>query len=254
MDAIIITIGDELLAGDVPNENATWLAKKLTQKGIKVKEIIVIPDDIDSICRELDVLKDDDKYIFITGGLGSTHDDVTRDAISLFLKKDLKPVDNQIFEIYKIGSDSLNVKPHKSSIFMDYNSIMNTRLQKMIEIPAGTEPILNYIGGAIGFIIDDRIFVMPGVPEEMKSMFHSIEEKLKGGRFYTQWIITKMTEADIGNILEEATKKFKVKIGSYPQRDANGYYILKIKIESADKTELEFAVKWLSNRFEVVLV
>ncbi|RZN64194.1 MAG: competence/damage-inducible protein A [Candidatus Methanoliparum thermophilum] len=232
MDAYIITIGDELLAGDVPNDNATWLAKKLTQKGIKVKKIIVIPDDVALIKKELDEIKDNNGYIFITGGLGSTHDDVTRDAVSLFLKKDLKPVNNEMFEI----------------------DIMNTRLQKMIEIPVGTKPIFNKIGGAIGFIIEDRIFVMPGVPEEMRSMFLSIEDKLKGDRFYTRWIMTKRTEADIGEILEDATIKFNVKIGSYPQRYDKGDFVLKIKIESTDKTEVESAINWLGDRFEITCI
>lgn len=232
MDAYIITIGDELLAGDVPNDNATWLAKKLNQKGLKVKKIIVIPDDVAIIKKELDGIKDYKGYIFITGGLGSTHDDVTRDAVSLFLKKDLKPVDNEMFEI----------------------DIMNTRLQKMIEIPVGTKPIFNKIGGAIGFIIEDRIFVMPGVPEEMRSMFLSIEDKLKGDRFYTRWIMTKRTEADIGEILEDATIKFNVKIGSYPQRHDKGDFVLKIKIESTDKTEVESAINWLGDRFEITCI
>lgn len=217
-------------------------------------EVIDLNLKMPHIKKELEEVKVDNDYIFITGGLGSTHDDVTRDALSLFLKRELIPIDNEIFETADQGSGSFNVKPHKSSILMNYNDIRNTRLQKMIEIPAGTEPIFNDVGGAIGFIIDGKIFVMPGVPEEMRAMFHSIEDKLKGGRFYTQWIVTNRAEADIGDILEEATKRFNVKIGSYPQRDDKGDYILKIKIESTDKTELNSAVKWLNDRFEIIRI
>lgn len=249
MDAYIITIGDELLAGDVPNDNATWLARKLSQKGIKVKKIIVIPDDINLIKKELEDIKDEDGYIFITGGLGSTHDDVTRDAVSLFLKKDLVPLDNKMLENKSAES---GVRPHRSPIIMNYDKIRNTRLQRMIEIPDGTEPIINDVGGAVGFIIDSKIFVMPGVPEEMRAMFHSIEDKLKGERFYTQWIVTNRTEAEIGDILEEATKRFNVKIGSYPQRNEKRKYVLKIKVEATDKSELDSAVRWLDDRFEII--
>ncbi|VUT25569.1 MAG: competence damage-inducible protein A [Candidatus Methanolliviera sp. GoM_asphalt] len=222
MDAIIITIGDEILAGDITNEDATWLSKKLRERGIKVKRIVVIPDEVDTIVEEL---KEVDKYdyIFMTGGLGSTHDDVTRDALSIYLDKDLIPIDDE-----------------------DYADFMGTSLQKMIEIPEGTKPIYNAVGGAIGVMINDKIFVLPGVPEEMKAMFSSIEDKFRGEEIHTKWIDTQRFESQIGKILEEAEKRFRVKVGSYPKRNDEGYF-LKIKLESEDGGELERAYAWIKD-------
>ena len=156
-------------------------------------------------------------------GLGSTHDDVTRDALSIYLNKDLIPIDDE-----------------------DYADFMGTPLQKMIEIPKGTEPIYNEVGGAIGVIINDKIFVLPGVPEEMKAMFSSIEDKFHGEEIYTKWIDTQRFESQIGNILEEAEKRFRVKVGSYPKRNDKGYF-LKIKLESEDGEELKKAYTWIED-------
>jgi molybdenum cofactor synthesis domain-containing protein len=224
MDAIIITIGDEILAGDITNEDATWLSKKLRERGVKVKRIVVIPDEVDTIIEELKGEADKWEYIFITGGLGSTHDDVTRDALSIYLDKDLIPIDDE-----------------------DYADFMGTSLQKMIEIPEGTEPIYNEVGGAIGIMINDKIFVLPGVPEEMKVMFSSIEDKFKGEEIHTKWIDTQRFESQISKILEEAEKRFRVKVGSYPKRNDEGYF-LKIKLESEDGEELERAYAWIKDK------
>jgi molybdenum cofactor synthesis domain-containing protein len=224
MKAIIITIGDEILAGDITNEDATWLSKKLRERGVKVKRIVVIPDEVDTIVEELKEEVDKWDYIFMTGGLGSTHDDVTRDAISIYLNKDLIPIDDE-----------------------DYADFIGTPLQKMIEIPEGTKPIYNEVGRAIGIIINDKIFVLPGVPEEMKVMFSSIEDKFKGEEIHTKWIDTQRFESQIGKILEETEKRFGVKVGSYPKRNDKGYF-LKIKLESEDGEELKKAYAWIKDK------
>ena len=224
MDAIIITIGDEILAGDITNEDATWLSKKLRARGIKVKRIVVIPDEVDTIVEELREEVDKWDYIFMTGGLGSTHDDVTRDALSIYLNKDLVPIDDE-----------------------DYADFVGTPSQKMIEIPEGTKPIYNAVGGAIGIMINDKIFVLPGVPDEMKVMLSSIEDKFKGEEIHTKWIETQRFESQIGGIMEEAEKRFRVKVGSYPQRNDEGY-LLKIKLESEDGEEIKKAYAWIKDK------
>ena len=224
MKAIIITIGDEILAGDITNEDATWLSKKLRERGVKVKRIVVIPDEVDTIVEELKEEVDKWDYIFITGGLGSTHDDVTRDALSIYLNKDLVPIDDE-----------------------DYADFVGTPLQKMIEIPVGTEPIYNAVGGAIGIMINDKIFVLPGVPGEMKVMFSSIEDKFKGEEIHTKWIDTQRFESQIGGIMEETERRFGVKVGSYPKRNDEGYF-LKIKLESEDGEEIKKAYAWIKDK------
>jgi molybdenum cofactor synthesis domain-containing protein len=227
MDAIILCIGDELLSGDIADLNSTWLAKNLTELGTVVKKIEVIPDDITVIVDSIKKAAAD--KVVITGGLGPTHDDVTRQAIAVAF--DLKLVrDPEAVKVVEASAARHGRSPGPQSYVM-------------ADIPSGSTVISNPVGAAPGFIINDRVYVFPGVPSEMKAMFELVKEQFKGLRLLVDWLITTRPESDIVPDLNEAVKRFPaVTFGSYPSQ------VVKIKMKSYDPGQLAAAKEWLSQR------
>jgi molybdenum cofactor synthesis domain-containing protein len=221
MDATIICIGDELLSGDINDLNSVWLAKKLTDRGVIVSRILIIPDDIDIISEEIKNARTE--KVIITGGIGPTHDDVTRYGVAKAAGLSLIR-DNKAVEVVE------RVTKRPASYIM-------------ADIPEGSEVIPNPEGAAPGFIIDGRVFVFPGVPREMKAMFELVESRFAGKKLFVDIIITTRPESDIVPALNEAVKKFpSVSFGSYPSN------IVKIKMRSYDTVELKAAKEWLSKK------
>ena len=167
MGAVIINTGSELLSGDVINTNFSFLSKKLEEEGIDILSQITVGDDEKNLIEAIKFSLSKYPLIFITGGLGPTEDDITREAISKALKINLaleKRLLKEIKERYeKWGKKFL---PHH---------------QKMVEIPEGAKPIPNYLGSAPGFYLEwkgKKIFAFPGVPQEMRDMWRSAKKFL----------------------------------------------------------------------------
>lgn len=222
MDATVICIGDELLSGDITDLNSVWLAKRLTDNGVIVRKMLVIPDDVDVIANEIRSAMTDS--IIVTGGLGPTHDDITR------------------YGIAKAAGVSIVRDPEAVKVVERCKS-RNPEVYIMADIPDGSEVIPNPAGAAPGFIVDGKIFVFPGVPKEMKAMFELVEDRLKGKTLTVEWIITRRYESDIVSVLNEAVKLFpNVTFGSYPSE------VVKIKMKSYDPEQVRLAKEWLAPR------
>ncbi len=229
MEVTIVCIGDELLAGDIADLNSTWLAKSLTDSGAIVKRIIVIPDDMVVIADEIKKACDTSDRVVVTGGLGPTHDDITRYAIArafgLNVVRDPKGV-----EVVEKAIEARGRKPRPESYVM-------------ADIPEGSEVIPNPVGAAPGFIINGRVFVFPGVPSEMKAMFELVKSRFAGKRLIVDWLIVSMPESAIVKDLNEAVKMFPdVTFGSYPST------VVKIKMKSYDAERVKAAKEWLAQR------
>ncbi|HIH45288.1 MAG TPA: competence/damage-inducible protein A [Candidatus Methanoperedenaceae archaeon] len=221
-DAVLITIGDEVLAGDIVNTNAAWLSKRLAEHGVYVKRISVIPDEVDVIAE--DVRSTSADWIIITGGLGPTHDDVTREGIAKALGKAIveHPVAMaMIGERYRISE--------------------KTRV--MATMPEGAVPLGNPAGAAPGFLLGN-IMVLPGVPKEMMAIFELNEHMFRGEPRETLWITTYRKESDIADLLRDAVSRFGVKIGSYP-----GEGQVKVKITGTSPGTQD-AYQWLCSRLK----
>ena len=225
MDAYIVCIGDELLTGDIVDLNSTWLAKSLTEQGTIVKRIEVIPDDIDVIVQTLKAIKAD--KIVVTGGLGPTHDDVTREAVArAFDRKLIK--DPEAVKVVEANAARHNRSPLPQS----YN---------MANIPENTVVIPNPVGAAPGFIVEGRVYTFPGVPSEMKAMFELVKDQFKGPKLLVDWLIVQRPESALVDDLNEAVRLFpQVAFGSYPSD------VVKIKMKSYDAGQLQAAKDWLS--------
>ena len=230
--ATILCVGDEILSGDVVDTNSAWLAKRLSAQGVGVEKIMVIGDDVDAISAALKTCNSD--FVFVMGGLGPTHDDITREGVAKGVGKDLER------------------KEEAASALKDKYGL-NDSLLKMADMPAGSEVIANPVGAAPGFWVDN-VIVMPGVPEEMKAMFEGIASSFRDENAIRkeEWIMTDKPEDEILDVLNEAVKRFaNVNIGSYPYLDKKGGvkgYKSRIKLLSTDRVALKRAKKWLEAR------
>ncbi len=197
----IIVIGDEILSGRTKDSNSSFIAQKLIKEGIKLEEIIVIKDDKKTIIDNIINYSEKYSYVFTTGGIGPTHDDITSESISEAFNLDYV-INKEAFKILD------NYYPKGE---------FNESRQKMAKMPDGSELILNPMTAAPGFKIRN-VYVLPGVPEIMEIMFLELVKKLKKGKpKLVITINTNLYESKIAFFLKEIQNKYKnSSIGSYP--------------------------------------
>lgn len=230
--ATIINVGNEILSGDVVDTNSAWLAKRLSAQGVGVEKIMAVGDDVEAISGAIKSCNSD--FIFVMGGLGPTHDDITRDGVAKGVGKDLER-----------NEEAARVLKEKYGI--------NDRLLIMADLPSGSEVVANPVGAAPGFWVDN-VIAMPGVPEEMKAMFEGIASFFRDDTAIRkgEWIMSDKSEHEILDVLNEAVKRFTdVNIGSYPYIDPDGdgkSYKLRIKLLSGDSDARNRAKSWLEER------
>tara|TARA_Y100001970_G_C13963652_1_gene714467 strand:- start:15 stop:761 length:747 start_codon:yes stop_codon:yes gene_type:complete len=197
----IIIIGDEILSGRTKDTNGNFIAKNLISSGIKLEEIRVIQDNKAIIKESVKLFSDKYNYVFTTGGIGPTHDDITSESIAEAFDKD-----------YKINSEAFKIleKYYPKGNF-------NTSRQKMSKMPTDVELIYNPITAAPGFKLKN-VFVLPGVPKMMEQMFINVLKNLKKGNPKNITTIeTDLYESKIAPFLNDIQNKFnECSIGSYP--------------------------------------
>lgn len=229
MDAAVVTVGDELLAGDIENTNATWLCRELTGRGVAVDRVVVVPDDHRTIRDEVARLSRAVDAVIVTGGLGNTPDDRTMAAVGDAFDRDLIPdelvraaVDRRVEQIQERYPDFAVDREAESAI------------------PEGSRPLVNREGLSPGCVVEN-VYVLPGIPQEMKAMFDDVADEFSGA-IHSLTLYTATPEAHLVDAIETGTDRFGVSIGCYPDRDA-GYNRLKVTGEASDR--LEAAATWL---------
>ena len=219
----IIIIGNEVLSGRTKDINTSTLAKWLNSLGIEVKEVRIIPDIETKIIETVNHLRKKFDYIFTTGGIGPTHDDITAESISKAF--DLK---------YDFHKDAYSIleKYYKPGEFNDGR-------QKMAKMPTSAKLILNPTSGAPGFYIEN-VFCLPGVPSILQSMIGGLNNVLIGGDPILNLTISlKTVESEIAkSITEIQNKNNEVEIGSYPFFRA-GKLGVSIVLRSSNKKKLD---------------
>lgn len=228
----LITVGDELLAGDTVNTNAAWLARELDQRGVDVERIVVVPDREQDIAQAVNIARAEFDAVLVTGGLGPTHDDVTMEGVAAAVGRDV--VDH----------------PDAIDWFTDHAEYQHADLvDGTTELPAESRMLPNTEGVAPGAVVeaDDGIpiYVLPGVPEEMKAMFSLIADELSGPQRTREFIDTSEPESGLIDRLDQVREKFDVSIGSYPGADG-----VTIKVESKDAAAVKAASEWLREQVE----
>ena len=227
----IIIIGDEILSGRTKDTNINWIANELNEIGIKLKEARVIEDDKMIIINTVLEFSKKFTYVFTSGGIGPTHDDITTESIAAAFKVDL--------EKNKIAMNLLKKHYEKSNI--DFNEAR----QKMAIVPKGALLIDNPVSVAPGFNIKN-VYVFAGVPKIMQSMFNSISVKLTGGVIVKSKTITcDIGEGKIANNLNLIEKQFSnMKIGSYPYFNPQSFGT-SIVIRSEKIDDIDLAIEKL---------
>ncbi len=230
----IVTIGNELVSGDVVDTNGPWVAKRLEQLGVTVRLIAALPDDVDDGAVFLRAQAAAVELVVVTGGLGGTPDDVTRELVAA---------------AFGVGrSAHADVAQRLRARFTgdpDY-------VTRWAELPDGSRALENPLGGAPGFVIEN-VYVLPGLPSEMKAMFASIEEELRRGPPVDAWRRRyRTTESRIVEVLEVLQERHpRVLVGSYPSFHPHGGEV-EVVVKSSDRTELEAASNWLERALDEV--
>jgi len=242
VNAAILIIGNEILSGRTQDTNTSSIAIWLNSIGVKVNEVRVIADIQTTIIDTVNYLRKTYDYVFTTGGIGPTHDDITAESISKAFKLEYV-IHKNAFKIleayYKVGE-------------------FNEGRQKMVWMPRNANLILNPTSGAPGFNVEN-VFCLPGVPSILKSMLGGLKNKIVGGDpILSHTISLKTVESEIANSLTNVQNKNKdVEIGSYPffQAGKLGVSIVirsenQIKIDKCISEILEFVDE---KKIEVVI-
>ena len=221
--AAILIIGNEILSGRTQDTNTSTIAQWLNLIGVKVNEVRVIPDIENTIIETVNHLRKANDYVFTTGGIGPTHDDITAQSISKAFKLKYE-IHKEAFKIlenyYKVGE-------------------FNEGRQKMVWMPSNANLILNPTSGAPGFNVEN-VFCLPGVPSILKSMLGGLKNKIVGGDpILSHTISLKTVESEIANSLTSVQDNNRdVEIGSYPFFQA-GKLGVSIVIRSEDQLKID---------------
>ena len=201
VNAAILIIGNEILSGRTQDINTSTLAIWLNSIGVKEYEVRVVPDEEKIIVDTLNLLRNSYNYVFTTGGIGPTHDDITAQSVA-------KAFDRK----YQIHQEAFKILEayYKPGEF-------NEGRQKMVKMPENAKLILNPTSGAPGFSVDN-VFCLPGVPSILKSMLGGLKNEIVGGEpILSHTISLKTVESEIANSLTKVQEDNKdVEIGSYP--------------------------------------
>lgn len=226
MRVALVTVGDELLAGDTVNTNAAWLGERLTEQGASVERVTVVPDRVADIARVVNEYRAEFDAVLVTGGLGPTHDDVTMDGVAAAFGRELT----------------------ESQAVMDWleqegGYTREDLAEGTADIPAGSRMLENPAGVAPGCVID-AVYVLPGVPEEMKAMFGVIADEFEGDRRHVEVVAAAEPESAMLDRIRAVQERFDVKIGSYPGDP------VRIKFEGTDEDAVAEAAAWLRDRVD----
>ena len=231
VDAAIIIIGNEILSGRTQDVNVVTISKWLNELGVKLEEVRVIPDIEDSIVKTINDVRKKFNYVFTTGGIGPTHDDITSRSIARAFNLSY----GYHKEAYKILETYYGVEN------------FNKGRKKMSMLPDKALLIFNPSSGAPGFIVDN-VYCLPGVPSILNSMLGGLNSKIKGGKkILNKTIALRTVESEIASSLEKVQNNFKdVEIGSYPFFK-QGKIGVSIVIRSTDEELISLCYKDIEN-------
>ena len=218
--AAVLVIGDEILSGRTEDKNIGYIAEYLTALGIDLREVRVVGDEEGEIVTAVNALRARYTYVFTTGGIGPTHDDITAECVA------------------KAFGVAIDHDPRAMAILRERlaktGGELNEARRRMTRIPAGADLVLNKVSAAPGFWLGN-VIVMAGVPSIMQVMLDEVAPKLQTGvRMLSDTVRADLREGDIGTPLGEIAKSHpEVAIGSYPffddQRGPNTNVVLRAR-------------------------
>ncbi|MBD8555796.1 competence/damage-inducible protein A [Rhizobium sp. CFBP 8762] len=227
--AAMVAIGDELLSGRTKDKNIGHLADVLTLAGIDLKEVRIVSDDQDAIVEAINTLRAKHRYVFTSGGIGPTHDDITADAVSAAFGVECHH-DAEAMELL-------------GTMYKNRGLDFTEARQRMARMPVGATHIPNAVSTAPGFIVDN-VYVMAGVPQVFQAMLNAVLPSLEtGAKMLSRSVVSPFGEGDIGTLLGEVQKTHAdTSIGSYPKFDGQSFST-EIVVRARDEATLDAAVQ-----------
>ena len=223
--AAVLVIGDELLSGRTKDTNVGHIAETMTSIGVDLREVRFVPDVEEEIVAALNALRARYTYVFTTGGIGPTHDDITADCVA------------------KAFGVSIDVDPRARAMLLTRiaEKDLNEARLRMARVPAGADLIVNRVSSAPGFRIGN-VHVMAGVPSIMQAMLDEVAPTLRTGiKMLSESVRADLREGDIGTPLAAVAKAHpEVMIGSYPFQD-DGRPNTNVVVRSRDPLKLAAA-------------
>ena len=225
--AALVIIGNEILSGRTQDKNVAYAGECLNENGIVLSEVRVVPDIESRIVSAVNELRAHYKYVFTTGGIGPTHDDITSESIAA------------AFSVpWEMNSDAFAILER----YYDEGQFTPPR-QKMAMMPMGSRLIPNPVSGAPGFYIEN-VYVMAGIPSIMQAMLDSIIPMLQGGAsILSRTVVCSQPESEIAEKLGLIQKRYTcVDIGSYP-RYQNGRFLTSLVLRGTDEETVTLATR-----------
>jgi molybdenum cofactor synthesis domain-containing protein len=226
--AVVLTVGNEIVSGDVENTNASWLARRLGELGLEVRLLAAVRDSVDEIATFLRAEADGADAVIVTGGLGGTPDDVTREGVAAAFGVPTEEIPELAAGLReRFGKRGLG----------EYAA-------RWARLPRGAIALENPLGGAPGFVLTN-VYVLPGLPSEMKAMFETLADGFRGAPIGAWRRRYPTGEGQIVAVLEEAIRRHPtVTVGSYPSFLDTGPEV-EVVLKSSDAQALDEAAAWL---------
>lgn len=225
--AALLVIGNEILSGKVRDTNSAFLAVELRKLGVDLERILTIPDDVALIARETKEMSNRFDFVFTSGGIGPTHDDMTMDGIALAFGRELESNQSMIDRMARYSE-----KP------------LNEAMKKMAIIPSGAE-VLDVGGLWFPVVVVENVHIFPGIPELFEKKFHSIANRFSGVPFVLRKLYVRPSESDIADVLNALLQEFpELMLGSYPRINEEHYRVM-LTLESRDARYVDTATETL---------
>ncbi len=226
----VVIIGNEILSGKVVDLNSPYLCRELRALGVEVERIVTIPDDIDVIACEVRAMSAAYDFVFTSGGVGPTHDDLTMDGVARAFELPIQVYDSIVERIERAQGQAANES-----------------LLKMAALPAGAALI---DAGDLWFplVVVGNVYVFPGIPELLRRKFESIRERFRGVPFALRRVYVRLRESDIAAELHALLGEFpQLLLGSYPKIGEPEFHVL-LTLESRDAGYVQRALDSLLAR------
>jgi len=226
----ILVIGNEILSGKVVDTNSPYLCQQLRELGVDVERILTIPDDVATIAAEVKTMSQNYDFVFTSGGIGPTHDDMTIDAIALAFGRSLE------------HNESIADRMQRG-----VGKVLNESQLKMAQIPEGAHLLDS---GDLWFplVIVENVYIFPGIPELLRKKFDSARDRFRGVPFVLKHVYVTKRESDIAESLHELLNEFPdLALGSYPKLKEEHFRVM-LTLESRDADYVERALASLLAR------
>lgn len=226
----LLVIGNEILSGKVVDTNSPYLARELRELGVDLERILTIPDEVDLIAREVRAMSESYDFVFTSGGIGPTHDDMTMVAIAQAFGREIEENASMMDRMERAQGKPPNESQRKMAMIPDNAVLIDS--------------------GDLWFpiVVVENVHIFPGIPELLQKKFASMRERFRGIPFQLSRVYVTSSESDIAESLNALLGDFpELMLGSYPRIGEEHYRVL-LTLESRDADYLQAAVASLLER------